>query len=245
MANPDRPGILALWSAPRCRSTAFLRMMAERGDFAVVHEPFSLLVNFGSATVGDRVVHTEAELISALRELAESRPVFFKDTTDFRYPGLLSDTAFLAEATHTFIVRHPQEAIASHYVLNPDLRRDEIGFAWLAEIYDAVAQARGSDPVVVDSDDLVGQPERTVREYCARVGIAFQADALNWQPGLRYDWQQTPRWHESTGRTSAFTPSRQSSVDTVRANPVLAGYLDHHLPFYSRLHARRMMIEPA
>jgi hypothetical protein len=31
--------MLMLWSAPRSRSTAFYRMMIERGDFTAVHEP--------------------------------------------------------------------------------------------------------------------------------------------------------------------------------------------------------------
>ncbi|HUD39315.1 MAG TPA: hypothetical protein VMR14_20630 [Streptosporangiaceae bacterium] len=39
--------ILMLWSAPRSRSTAFFRMMIERGDFVCVHEPFSYLAEFG------------------------------------------------------------------------------------------------------------------------------------------------------------------------------------------------------
>lgn len=43
--------LLMLWSAPRSRSTAFFRMMAERGDFTVVHEPFSYLAEFGYADV--------------------------------------------------------------------------------------------------------------------------------------------------------------------------------------------------
>jgi hypothetical protein len=38
---------LMLWSAPRSRSTAFFRTMAERGDFTAVHEPFSYLVMYG------------------------------------------------------------------------------------------------------------------------------------------------------------------------------------------------------
>ena len=40
-----------LWATPRSRSTAFFRMMAERGDFTVVHEPFSYLAEFGYADV--------------------------------------------------------------------------------------------------------------------------------------------------------------------------------------------------
>jgi len=237
--------ILALWSAPRSRSTAFLKMMAQRDDYFVLHEPFSHVADFGSTTVGDRAVRSEAELIAALRELAGTTPVFFKDTTDFRYPGVLADKAFLAEVTHTFLIRHPAAAIASHFALNRSLGRDEIGFAWLADIYDAVAQRTGTAPAVVDSDDLIAHPEATVEEYCRQVGIPFLPEALQWQPGMREDWRKTRDWHEATSQTSRFAATRPTYQDTVGNNPVLAGYLDYHLPYYRKLRAHRMVVNGA
>lgn len=35
--------IVALWTHPRSVSTAFERVMMERGDFKILHEPFSYL----------------------------------------------------------------------------------------------------------------------------------------------------------------------------------------------------------
>ncbi len=46
--------IIALWAAPRSVSTAFERMMMERGDHAVVHEPFSAHYYLSSARTSDR-----------------------------------------------------------------------------------------------------------------------------------------------------------------------------------------------
>jgi len=43
--------MLMLWSAPRSRSTAFYRMMIERGDFTGVHEPFSHVAVFGNVEI--------------------------------------------------------------------------------------------------------------------------------------------------------------------------------------------------
>lgn len=231
------PPVLALWSAPRSRSTAFARMMTERGDRLVVHEPFSQVVDFGVAQVGDRVAHDETEVLAALRAIAARTPVFFKDTTDFHYPKVLEDRDFLTTATHTFIVRHPAEAIASHHRLNPTLGREEIGFARLHEIFETVRAATGRTPVVVDSDDLLDRPEATVRAYCAAVGIEFRAEALSWQPGMRPEWQQTSRWHELTSRTSGFTRGDGGDAATVAADPTLAAHLDYHLPYYERLRA--------
>ncbi|GAB1823632.1 sulfotransferase-like domain-containing protein [Herbidospora sp. RD11066] len=240
---PGRLPVLALWSAPRCRSTAFARMMAERGDRVVVHEPFSLVVDFGEAKVGDRVAHTETEVLAALRALAVERPLYFKDTTDFHYPALLADEEFLRTATHTFIVRHPAEAIASHVRLNPDLGRDEIGFARLHEIFAAVEAATGATPVVIDSDDLLDRPAETVRAYCAAVGIPFLPDALTWRPGMRSEWQGTSRWHESTSRTTGFARGPGGDVGKVAADPVLRAHLEYHLPYYERLKAAALRPE--
>jgi hypothetical protein len=235
--SPSIPRIIALWSAPRSRSTVFARMFAERGDYEVVHEPFSHVKDFGEAKVGDLVVREEQELIAALRGLAAAQPVFFKDTTDFHYPGLLADAAFLRDVRHTFIIRHPAQAIASHFALNPRLERDEIGFAWLAEIYDAVTAASGHRPVVIDSDDLVDRPDDTVRAYCRAVGVPFVAEAMSWTPGMLEDWRKTSRWHQSTSASSRFVRMTPAGRVHPASDPRLAGYLEYHLPYYEQLRA--------
>jgi hypothetical protein len=235
-------------------------MMTERKDRLVVHEPFSQVVDFGEVEVGEQIARSEQDVLAALRGIAAGSPecaptpVFFKDTTDFHYPAVLADQDFLARATHTFIIRHPAEAIASHHALNPDLGRDEIGFARLFEIFAAVQDATGAAPVVIDSDDLLDRPAETVRAYCAAVGIPFVAEALNWQPGMRSEWRATSKWHASTSATAGFRrgggddgnggnssadrdASRAKAVETVQADPVLRAYCDYHLPYYEKLRA--------
>ncbi|MGD9483576.1 sulfotransferase family protein [Streptomyces sp. TRM70308] len=235
--QPERSPVLALWSAPRCRSTAFARMMIERGDRAVVHEPFSRVVDFGEVTVGETVAHNERDVLAALRAMATRTPVFFKDTTDFHYPVLLADASFLSAATHTFIIRDPAEAIASHHALQPGLGRDEVGFSRLYEIFTAVQASTGSTPVVIDSDDLLDRPEDTLRAYCAAVGIDFRPDALNWAPGMRSEWQSTSKWHRSTSETTGFTRVRSGGAAAVEADQVLRAYRDYHQPYYEKLRA--------
>lgn len=237
--------ILALWSAPRSRSTAFLRMMAERGDVTVVHEPFSQVVDFGEVPVGDRVARSERDVVAALRELAMREPVFFKDTTDFRFPGVLADGDFLDEVTHTFCVRHPADAIASHFAVNPGLGVDEIGYGRLWELYEAVVARTGATPVVIDTDDLVRAPDATVRAYCGATGIPFLPHALSWDPGMRADWRRTHRWHERTSATTGFTAPPARYRDHPANNELLAGYLAHQLPFYERLRAVALRIDDA
>lgn len=235
------PRILMMWAAPRSRSTAFFRMMCERGDFAVLHEPFSYLAEFGRVEVADREVRDGAGLLAALRALGARRPLFVKDTTDERYPEVLADRAFLAaDAAHTMIIRHPAATIASYHALNPDVRRHQIGVEAQYEIFRAVWDATGRPPVVVDSDDLIADPEATVRAYCAGTGIPFRPEALAWRPENRPEWKPSERWHAKAGASSGFQRQSQRYDLDVAAHPVLRGYLDHHLPFYEKLHAHRV-----
>lgn len=230
--------MLALWSAPRSRSTAFERMMRERGDFVVLHEPFSHTQNYGSTTVDGREVTSEPDLLAALKQL--SGRVFFKDTTDYYYPHLLADKEFLGSATHTFLIRHPREAIASHYALNPKLNRDEIGFGWLYEIFEAVKVATGRTPVVVDSGDLLARPSETVERYCEAVGIAYLPDALSWNPRMPNEWHRSRKWHEATSATKGFAASSRTYETSVDDVALLSGYLEYHLPFYETLREYRI-----
>jgi hypothetical protein len=236
--------IVVLWSAPRCRSTAFARMMIERGDFEVVHEPFSHAVDFGASDVGRRTVHDQREVMVALRELAADVPVFVKDTTDFRYGDLLADVDFLRRCRHSFLIREPAAAIASHARLNPALGRAEIGFAWLHEIYLRVVETTGQRPAILDSDDLLRDPVAAVRAYCVRTAIPFRADALTWQPGMMAQWARSARWHTDAASSSGFhsgptDPVGMAAADVVR-HPVLGAFYRYHLPHYRAMHELRL-----
>jgi hypothetical protein len=233
-----RPRLLALWSVPRSRSTAFFRMMLQRGDRHAVHEPFSYLAEFGTVTVDGAEVRTEPDLLAALRRLSAREPVFFKDTTDARYPHVLHDDAFLAtDAVHAFLIRHPARTIASYHAINPAMTRDQIGFEHLHEIYTAVAAATGTTPCVIEADELVADPAAGVAAFCRAVGIDFRPDALAWEPGDRAEWAPSARWHRAVSGSHRLTATVTAPAVDPATHPVLRRYLDHQLPFYEALHA--------
>lgn len=237
--------LLMLWSAPRSRSTAFFRMMAERGDFTVVHEPFSYLAEFGYADVAGTRVVSAPDLIAALRDLGARSCVFAKETTGKRYPQVLASASFLgSDAVHTFLIRHPRETIASYVRLNPDAPLHKIGFESLYEVYASVARLTGRPPAVVDAADLMLSPVAVISAYCARVGIPFVPAALSWRPADRPEWEPSRRWHAevaaSTGFRGAPAAGSRPCVDVER-DPVLGRYLSHHLPYYQAMHARRLV----
>ena len=236
--------MLMLWSVPRSRSTAFYRMMVERGDFTGSHEPFSHVTVFGHADVGGRSLTTTAEVIAELRSLAATGQVFIKDTTDRRHPGALADHRFLAEdAQHTFLIRHPRETIRSYLALRRNPRIHEIGFEALYEVYAKVSRLTGRDPLIIDAGDLMKRPADIIGAYCARTGIDFRPHALNWQPSDRPEWQDGfGHWFTDVAASSglAEVPARRS-LDPDQ-HPMLGTYLAYHLPFYQELYQRRLVV---
>jgi len=78
-----------LWAHSRSASTAFVRMMIERGDVAVFHEPLLELREEGHVAVptsggGTVMAGSEPEFLRYLAELSRSRPVFVKEVLDYR-----------------------------------------------------------------------------------------------------------------------------------------------------------------
>jgi hypothetical protein len=213
-----------LWAHPRSRSTALERMMMQRGDIAVWHEPLVTLYDDGVVAPAGTPLRSVAEVLRAAK--AHPGPLFVKDTTEFDYAAVL-DAGLVAGIAHTFVVRDPAAAIASHVRIKPDASLTDIGVEFQHRIFALVP-----DPVVVDADRLVEEPERVVAAYCAAVGLPFRPDALHWPAEHRPEWERTRKWHLDAGASTGFVPPKA-------APPPLTGHLAdyeaHHRPFYERM----------
>lgn len=239
--------VIALWAHPRSVSTAFLRMMTERGDLTVVHEPLVTLTDFGEVTVdpgsdvggaagGDpATVRSPGELFDLFGELAKERTVFFKDTVEYRYQYLYDHPEVVAGMTHTFIVRDPAAAIASHHAVKPEVTCPEIGYEHQYDLFRHVQDVTGRRPVVVSAERLLADPAGVVERYCERTGLPFVPEALQWQPEDRPEFQLTRKWHLDAIASSGFKAPEKQYAATVETDARLRSYLEHHRPFYDLL----------
>lgn len=237
--------IFALWSAPRARSTAFFRSMAERGDLTVLHEPFCNIQDHGETDAGGQAFTSPAPLLAWLHGQAGRRDVFVKDTMDHQHDEVLADRQFLARARHAFLIRRPEEIAPSYYALYPAMTVGAIGMERLCQMQAAIADAGGAPPAIIDSDDLVARPAATMAAYCAAVGLPFNPQALTWEPGERPEWHRTARWHADVSSSSGFHQRRERHYPhTVDNSEQLARYAAHHRPYYEQLYAQRMDVAP-
>jgi hypothetical protein len=234
--------VLALWSAPRARSTAFFRSVLERGDVVVAHEPFSDLFSLGETDTSDGTVFTSVpSFLAWLVEAADDRTVFLKDTPDHRHRPLFDDRWFRSELRHAFLIRRPEEIAASFYAVEPAMTVDSIGLEVLWELFTTVvADAGPHPPVVIDADDLVASPAGTMTAYCAAVGLPFVPAALSWRPGDRPEWRRSARWHREVSTTTGFVQRAAAHAETVETSAELARFTAHHRPSYELLRAHRL-----
>jgi hypothetical protein len=108
-------------------------MIMERGDFKVIHEPFSLF--YYAKEMRAAAAHMNLDpnapldfpaIMAHIRSEAEKAPVFFKDMC---YHALSrADRFFLGEFVNTFIIRDPAITLPSHYKMNPDFTLEEAGY---------------------------------------------------------------------------------------------------------------------
>lgn len=203
--------IVVLWTIPRSRSTAFERMMIERGDHHVVDEPYSARYYLSESSLSNRfsevVPDSEPdEILSRLKEAAKHRPVFVKDMA-YQARGLITPE-FVGNFTNTFLVREPVSAVASLSLKWPDFTEEEAGYTALLEAFHIVTETTGEKPHVVEADELARNPERTAAEYCKAVGIEFVPDSLNWAPGMADEWVRWQDWYSGVAESTGFQVPR-------------------------------------
>lgn len=217
--------------------------MLERSDLLALHEPLEGLVYIGPIEVASHHFETPQSLIQWLVDGA-TIPVFLKETCAGPVVELVcSEQRFLAQARHAFLIRRPEEIAASFFALEGDMRIYDTGIEALYQLYIAVQDAGGHPPIVIDSDDLVTQPEATMRAYCTAVGLPFDADALNWEAGVQPEWQRTARWHEDASASTTFFQPTRPDRHSLESHPEVVRFAEHHRPFYERLRANRLRID--
>ncbi len=203
--------IRALWATPRTVSTAFERMMIERGDHLVLDEPWSRVYYLGPDRSSPRypLVFPEATATAVeagVLAAGSGRTVFVKDMA-YHAVDCISDAA-LAAMHHTFLIRDPRAALVSLHRRWPDFTDAEAGHGAQLRLFDRIVDAGCATPLVIDSDALRADPDHIVGSWCDAVGLARRVDALTWGSGMRPEWPLWHEWFAATAASTGFEPPR-------------------------------------
>ena len=241
--------IIALWAVPRSTSTAFEWMMKQRDDLDCLHEPFGEAWYQGEDPlwprfkVGDKTTPglTIESVWQDIQIRAQTGPVFLKDFP--HYINHMWDTDFLSHFTHAFLIRDPAKTISSLYNKWPDFDELEVGFPEQRALFDLLTALRSTPPPVIDSDDLLENPETMVAAFCKAVDIPFIPEALSWKPGAEtneHSWWDGGSFHTNLRNSTGLKPQVRRYIE-IDAAPERVRRIHRRMkPHYDHLYQHRI-----
>jgi len=238
------PVRIAMWSGPRNISTAMMRAWENRGDTTVTDEPL-----YAHYLVATGAPHPGREEVIASQDrdwrrvaawltgpVPDGRPVWYQKHMAQHVTGEM-DLDWLARLTNVFLIRSPDEVVASFARQRGRPEVWELGFETQARLFDAVAARIGEAPPVLDARDVLLDPEGVLRPLCDRVGVSFTERMLRWPPGPREsDGVWARHWYDAVNRSTGFAPYRPR--ETALADD-LRRMADACRPHYERLYRWR------
>lgn len=229
---------IILISAPRSLSVAFLRMMQERGDFQILHEPSQFVFNLKHSTqevqnwFNSDAPKTYDEVKDLIMTTAQNGNVFVKEMSFAVEEWLTQDIEWISnpDIHFVFLLRDPHHIALSFYKkLEPVFDEckhqweDLIGYRSLYNVYQAINKYAACKPYIVLTQDLYTNPRQTVEQFCAAVDIPFIAESLQWDNlEHNFDPQQwheikhsdiTNHWHSDAIRSTGFGKPTKYAVD--------------------------------
>lgn len=244
---------IAMWSGPRNLSTAMMRAFENRADCVVSDEPF--YAAYLAATGLDHPMRDEVLLSQpndwhdVAAELAGPAPQgadhegaavwYQKHMTHHMLPAFGLD--WMDDFRHAFLIRTPARVLNSYAAKREEVTLSDIGLVRQVELFDRFADDTGAAPPVVDSDDVLRDPEGVLRKLCAALSIPFDCAMLNWPKGRRAsDGVWAPAWYGSVEQSTGFTGSAGSDLPSLPDH--LQRIADAAQPYYERLAAHRISV---
>jgi hypothetical protein len=140
--------------------------------------------------------------------------------------------------THAFLIREPKRMFASYLRKREGAVFEDFGLERQALFYEREAERLGHPPPVIDTNDVLGNPERVLAKLCGELGIAWDPAMLTWAPGRRTtDGPWAPHWYGAVEASTGFGPPENEPVELPDDARSLA---DRCRPYYERLAAYRI-----
>ncbi|MBY6128727.1 sulfotransferase [Qipengyuania aquimaris] len=201
-----------MWSGPRNISTAMMRSFGSRDDCAVSDEPFygAFLKATGEPhpLARETIESMDCDWHTVLREQSGDppggEPVWYQKHMPHHMVGPVSIAAF-GDHIHAFLIRAPERVVASYRKKNELRRAEMLGFAQMRSYFDFECERSGTVPPVVDSDDILADPEGVLTRLCEALGIDWDPAMLAWEEGPHpEDGVWGTHWYDRVNASTGF-----------------------------------------
>lgn len=223
---------IAMWSGPRNISTAMMRSWENRPDTEVQDEPFYacyLAATQSPHPCFDEILRSQSKDFPVVAAKMSSQPFDAKiQYQKHMTHHMLADIAldWTAGLSHCFLIRDPVQVVNSYTQSRGICTATDIGIIRQAELYQQISAICGQDIPVLDSNDVLKNPEKMLTLLCEKLEVPFDRAMLSWPTGRREsDGVWASHWYhsveQSTGfatyeeKTLSLTSNQQAVVDEV------------------------------
>lgn len=238
--------VINLISGPRNLSTALMYSFAQREDIIVLDEPFygyylKNAIQRPQHPSEDDIVKTmevrEKQIIDNINRLSRHTNVFIKGMA---HHFLVDSPEFILEWENVFLIRHPKKLLASFSKVISHPALADIGIKKEADLF-LFLQKNGKSPLVIDSDELIKDPEAYLLQLCISLGIPFTKKMLSWKRGgIPEDGIWAKHWYSNVHQSTGFAIQNSNSQSLPEH---LEPVLKEALPYYGILKSNILRIQ--
>ena len=211
---------IAMWSGPRNISTALMRSFGNRPDTVVLDEPFyaHYLYTTGINHPGkDEILATQK---TNLKEIVDNITGSVPDNKFIWYQKHMAqhifpdhDLSWAKKMTNCFLIRRPEEVIASYnniFTIDNELL---LGFKQQAELFKYILKNTGEVPIVINSKNILKNPRNALEKLCSKLNIDFSNSMLKWPSGVRKsDGVWAKYWYKSVINSTEFAKYKEKEI---------------------------------
>lgn len=230
--------VINLISGPRNLSTALMYSFAQREDTTVLDEPFygyylknATLENEHPSQ--NEILRTmelkEEKVVESINLLSRKKSVFVKGMA---HHYLTETPEFILNWENVILIRHPKKLIASFSKVIHTPTLNDIGIKKASELF-VFLKKNGKTPIVIDSDELLKNPEIYLKKICGLLKIPFSEKMLGWKKGgIPEDGIWAKHWYGNVQNSEGFGVQKSSSQPFPKH---LEPLLNDALPYYETL----------
>ena len=229
--------IINLISGPRNVSTALMYSFAQRSDTVVIDEPFygyylklTRIIHPGRKRIMNSMTNDINEVTKALLGQNHGDQIIFVKNMAHHLVNI--DNQFLKSVKNVFLIRNPEELLVSFSKVIKDPTLDDIGLKKSWELYNQLTEI-GGKPVVIDSGELLKDPDLMLEKLCKSINISFNPSMLTWPAGARKeDGVWSDYWYHNVHKSTGFIKSDPKQVEVSQE---LQAVCDEARPYYNEL----------
>jgi hypothetical protein len=211
---------------------------AQRKDFKVLDEPFyGFYLKHAELSIThpsySEIIQTmecnEDRIVENINQMAARDNIFIKGMAHH----FLSDAPeYLNQWTNVILIRHPGKLIASFskVISHPTLA--DIGIKKASELVRFLIN-NGRPLIIIDSDELMVDPENYLKILCNELNLDFNMRMLSWKVGgIPQDGIWARHWYKRVHQTTGFEVQQKTPVVVP---PHLSSLLAEATPYYESL----------